>query len=153
MYLKTLACKSQEFLGNRHLLSQLPSGHSIHICTRFCAAHSTIYTIYGYSITAGQITHRSPAITNWNFWFFFGSRINGYKRNFLKLVILLIFDSVPDKGKDLLEDILPNEMIRILNLMLCLCLPKIRFIMADSRKYRKNVWNILDTFSQYLWAV
>ena len=26
---------------------------------------------------------------------------------------------------------------------------KIRFIMAGSRKYGKNVWNILDTFPQY----
>ena len=30
---------------------------------------------------------------------------------------------------------------------------KIRFIMADSRKYRQTSWNVLDTFSQYLWAV
>ena len=48
------------------------------------------------------------------------SRVYGYKPNFLKLVILSISDSVPDEGRDLLEDILPNEMIRKLNLILCL---------------------------------
>ena len=30
---------------------------------------STIHTICGYIIAAGQITHRIPAISNWNFWF------------------------------------------------------------------------------------
>ena len=30
MYLKILACKSQEFLGNRYLLCQFPSEYSIH---------------------------------------------------------------------------------------------------------------------------
>ena len=37
MYLKILACKSQEFLGNRHLLRQFPLEHSVHICNRFCS--------------------------------------------------------------------------------------------------------------------
>ena len=92
---------------------------SIHICTRFCVANPTIHTIYGYIIAAGQITHRIPAIRTGTF-VFFGSRVYGYKPDYLKLVILLISDSVPDEGRDFLEDILPNEMIKILNLMLCL---------------------------------
>ena len=36
MYLKTLTCKSQEFLSNKHLLCLFKSEHSIHIYTRFC---------------------------------------------------------------------------------------------------------------------
>ena len=35
-YLKILAYKSQEFIGNRHFLCLFPSEHSTHICTRFC---------------------------------------------------------------------------------------------------------------------
>ena len=30
---------------------------------------------------------------------------------------------------------------------------KIRFIMAGCRKYRQSVWNILDIYPQYWWAV
>ena len=30
---------------------------------------------------------------------------------------------------------------------------KIRFIMVDNCKYRQKLWNVLDTFSQYWWAV
>ena len=129
MYLKTLACKSQEFLGNRHLLCHFPLGHSIHICTRFCVANSTIHIIYGYIIAAGQITHRISAISNRNFCFF-GSRVYGYKRIFSKLVILLISDSVPEEGRGLLKDILPNEMMRILNLMLYAYSVVIKLILA-----------------------
>ena len=44
----------------------------------------------------------------------------GYKLNFLKSVILSFSDSVPDEGGDLLEDILPNKMVRKLNLILLL---------------------------------
>ena len=36
MYWKILACKSRDFLGNRQLLCQSQSEHSIHICPRFC---------------------------------------------------------------------------------------------------------------------
>ena len=49
-----------------------------------------------------------------------------YKPNFSKSVILSISDLVLDEGRDLLEDILPNKMIRKLK--------------------RQNVGNILDTF-------
>ena len=31
--------------------------------------NSTVHTICGYMIAAGQITHRIPAISNWDFWF------------------------------------------------------------------------------------
>ena len=44
----------------------------------------------------------------------------GYKPNFSKSVIFSISDSVPDKGRDLLEDIFANKMIRKLNLILLL---------------------------------
>ena len=44
----------------------------------------------------------------------------GYKPNFSKSVILSISDSVPNEGKDLLEDIWENKMIRELNLILLL---------------------------------
>ena len=37
MYLKILGSKYQAFLGNRYLLCQFPSEHSIHICTSFCS--------------------------------------------------------------------------------------------------------------------
>ena len=47
-------------------------------------------------------------------------RVYGYEPNFSKLVILSISDSVADEGRDLLEDILPNQMIRKLNLILLL---------------------------------
>ena len=47
-------------------------------------------------------------------------RVYGYKLNFSKSVILLIYDSVSDEGRDLLENILPNKMIRKLNLILLL---------------------------------
>ena len=39
---------------------------------------------------------------------FVGSRVFDYKP---KLVALSISDFVPDKGRDLLEDVLPNQMI------------------------------------------
>ena len=35
-YIKIFDCKSQEFLGNRHLLCFFPSKHSIPIYTRVC---------------------------------------------------------------------------------------------------------------------
>ena len=49
---------------------------------------------------------------------FVGSRVYGYKPNFPKSVIFSISNSVPDEGRDLLEDILANKMIRKLNLIL-----------------------------------
>ena len=82
-------------------------------------ANSTIYTICGYIVAADQITHRIPAISNWNFWFC-RSRVYGYKPNFSKLVILSIPDSAPDEDRNLQEGILPNQMIRKLNLILLL---------------------------------
>ena len=99
---------------------------------------------------------------------FVGSRVYGYLAHFSTLVILSIFDSVLDGGRDSLDDILPNQMIRKLNLILLLIVWwslyevmqfsnltvwKNRFIMAGSHKYRQNVWNILDTFPQYWWSV
>ena len=94
---------------------------------------------------------------------FVSSRVYGYKPNFLKLVILLVSDIVPDENRDLLDEILPNQMIRKLNSTLLLIawlslhdvmkfsnltLRKIRLIMAGSRKHRQNIWNVLDTFPQ-----
>ena len=58
---------------------------------------------------------------------FVGSRVYGYKPDFSKLVILSVPDFVPDKGRDLLEDILPNQMIRKLKLILLLSV-MIKFI-------------------------
>ena len=87
-------------------------------------ANSIIHIIYSCIIAAGQITHRTlgPAISNWNFCFFRFKSVwfPSFKPNFLKLVILSISDSVPDEDSDLLEDILPNNIIRKLNLILCL---------------------------------
>ena len=51
---------------------------------------------------------------------FVGTRVYGYKPNCSKLVILSISDFVPDKSRDLLEDILPNQMVRKFNLILLL---------------------------------
>ena len=57
--MKILACKFQEFLGNRHLYA------SFHWSTAFTfrgfVAYSTIHIIRGYIIASGQITHRIPA--------------------------------------------------------------------------------------------
>ena len=48
------------------------------------------------------------------------SRVYGYKPNFSKSVILSISELVQDKGRDLPYDILPNKIIRKLNLILLL---------------------------------
>ena len=82
MHLKILACKSQKFLGNRHL-------SSFHRSTTFTfppgfVANSTIHSICDYFTAAGQIAHKITAISNYNFNFV-GSRDNGYKPNILEV--------------------------------------------------------------------
>ena len=47
--------------------------------------YSTIHTICGYNIAADQITHRIPAISNWNFWLIAGSTEPGYKATFFEV--------------------------------------------------------------------
>ena len=81
-------------------------------------ANSTIHTICGYIIAAGQITHRIPVIRNWNFLFCWlksmvTSRIF-QSRSFFQFLTL------PDEGRDLLEVILPITMIRKLSLIFLL---------------------------------
>ena len=111
IYLKNLACKSQEFLGNKH-----HRGTAFTFAPGFVAS-STINNI----VTTSLLLARS--LTEFHkqlelLFFSVQSRLYGYKPNFLKLVSLSISDSVPDEDRDLLEDILPNEMIRKLNLIL-----------------------------------
>ena len=57
--------------------------------------------------------------------------MHDYKPNFSKSVILSISDSVLDEGRDLLEEILPNKMIRKLNLILLLIVDKAYPYMAS----------------------
>ena len=52
---------------------------------------------------------------------FVGSKVSGCKPHILKSVTLSISDSVSDDGRDLLKDILPNNVMRKLNLILLLC--------------------------------
>ena len=58
MHLKIFACKSQEFLGNRHLLCYFYQSTTFTFAPGF-VANSNIHTICGYIITAGQITQNS----------------------------------------------------------------------------------------------
>ena len=74
-------------------------------------ANSTIHTIRGYIIAAGQITHRIPAISNWNFWFCRFKSV-WLQAEFFEVWHSLDSESVPYVGRDLLEDILPNKMIK-----------------------------------------
>ena len=53
--------------------------------------------------------------------------------NFSKLVSLLVSDSVPNKDRDSLEDILPNKMIRKINLIISLNVV-MRFLISQYRK-------------------
>ena len=69
-------------------------------------------------LLARSLTEFLPQVTGT--FDFVDSKVYGYKPNFSKSVMLLISDSVPDEGRDLLEDILPNKMIRKLNLILLL---------------------------------
>ena len=81
-------------------------------------ASSTIHTICGYIIAASQITHRNPAISNWNFWYC------RFKRVWLQAEFFEVSHSFDFwlcatwRQRFLLEDILPNQMIRKLNLIL-----------------------------------
>ena len=109
MYLKILTCKSQEFLSSRHLYACFYRSTTFTFEQGF-VAYSTIQTIFGCIIAAGQITHRIPAISNWNL---FGSWEYGYKPNFSKSVILSISDFVPDEGRDSLEDKLPSRQLHV----------------------------------------
>ena len=69
-------------------------------------------------LLARSLTEFLPYVTGT--FDFVGLRVYGYLANFLTLVILSIYDSVPDGGRDSLDDILPNQMIRKLNLVLLL---------------------------------
>ena len=53
--------------------------------------------------------------------------------NFSKLVSLLVSDSVPNKDRDSLEDILPNKMIRKINLIISLNVV-MKFLISQYRK-------------------
>ena len=106
MYLKILASKYKEFLG------KFPSEHSIHICTRFCCqfyhSHDSWLHHCCWSDQSQYCCHNQ-----WNFWFcrFKSVRLQAE---------FSISDSMPEKGKDLLEDVLPKKMIRKLNFILLL---------------------------------
>ena len=81
--------------------------------------NSTIRSIIGYIIAAGQISHIILAINNWNVWFCWFKSV-WLQPNFSKSVIFSISDSSTDEGRDLLEDILLNKMIRQMNLIVLL---------------------------------
>ena len=101
---------------------------------------------------------------------FVDSREYGYKSNFLNSFILSVSDSVPDEdtfrqirwSKNEFDGVAYSTALkRERNLSLLhdvmkfcnLTIRKIRFIMPDSRKYREKLWNVLDTFCKYWWAV
>ena len=119
LYHKIFACKSQEFLGNQTLLTVVSIGaqHShlhqvllpILLPTPFVAASLLL---------ARSLTEFLPYPTGT--FDFVSSRQYGYKPNFSKSVILSMSDSRSGKGRDGLEDILPNKMIRKTNLILLL---------------------------------
>ena len=62
-------------------------------------------------IAAGQITYRMSAISNWNFWFCRFKSV-WLQTEFFE-VSLSISDLVPDEGRDLLKDILSDQMMKI----------------------------------------
>ena len=139
--------------------------HIIYICTRRCCQfyHSRHLWLHHCCWPDHlQISCHS----NWNFWFCRCKSV-WLQAEFFYVSHSFDFWLVPDEGRDLLDEILPNQMIRKLNLILLLkvwweslslhdvmkffnlTVRKIWFIMAGSRKYRQNVWIILDTFPQY----
>ena len=121
MYLRILACKYQEFLGNRHLLCLFQSKYSIYICTRFCCLFYHSYDLLLHlccwldhsqnschkQLELFILLVQESMVTSQTF------RSNSFFR-------FLTQCSVPDKGRDLLKDILSKKMIRKLNLILLL---------------------------------
>ena len=142
IYLKILACKSQEFLGNRYLLCYFPLEYSIHICTRFCSQFYHSHHLWQHNCCWPDHSQNSchkkfELFILLSVWL--QAEFNKMIRK-LNLILLLIV---------WWQSLSLHDVMKFSNLMV----QKIRFMMVASGKYKQNVWNILDTLPQYWWAV
>ena len=101
---------------------QISGISSLHRSTAFIfapgfVANSTINTIFRYIIAAGQITHRIPAIRNWNFLFCWFKSV-WLQAKFFKVSHSFDFWFSTKRRQRFLEGILPNQIIWKLDLIL-----------------------------------
>ena len=142
-YLKVLAYKSQEFLGNRHFLCLFSSQHIIHICTSFCCVCYHPHHLWLHHccwLDHSDNTCHMQQDATYAIFDFLGWREYGCKPNFLKSVILSVADSVPDEASDLLKDIYPNKKIRKMNLMI------LQLVIYNLMIYTVQWWSKKETY-------
>ena len=117
--LQTYKHKVPENLGLQ--ISEISRQHTLSMLVSIRVQHSHLHQVLLPVLLSTSFVAALVLLARWLIEFlpqptgtfdFVSSREYGCKPKFSKSVILSVSDSVPDEDRDLLEDILPNKMIK-----------------------------------------